>query len=104
MSWVRRHGGGVGVGRSNHTGLTVVADGSGPAERKIRREFWTDPALGVARYTDAGCEEAAEKARGRGPRPGCHSFPVNSRRGLAIRSAYAVAPPRPKPGYCGGRA
>jgi urocanate hydratase len=56
-------GGGVGVGRSIHSGLTVVADGSELAERKIRRVFWTDPALGVARYADAGYEEAAELAR-----------------------------------------
>lgn len=63
-TWVSvGNGGGVGVGRSIHTGITVVADGSELAERKIRRVFWTDPALGVARYADAGYEEAAEKAR-----------------------------------------
>ncbi|MEU6351943.1 urocanate hydratase [Streptomyces sp. NPDC047072] len=63
-TWVSvGNGGGVGVGRSIHTGLTVVADGSELAERKIRRVFWTDPALGVARYADAGYEEAARRAR-----------------------------------------
>jgi urocanate hydratase len=63
-TWVSvGNGGGVGVGRSIHSGLTVVADGSELAERKIRRVFWTDPALGVARYADAGYEEAAELAR-----------------------------------------
>ncbi|WP_128379400.1 urocanate hydratase [Streptomyces cavernae] len=63
-SWVSvGNGGGVGVGRSIHTGLTVVADGSELAERKIRRVFWTDPALGVARYADAGYDEATRKAR-----------------------------------------
>ncbi|MCT9080369.1 urocanate hydratase, partial [Streptomyces fulvoviolaceus] len=63
-TWVSvGNGGGVGVGRSIHTGITVVADGSELAERKIRRVFWTDPALGVARYADAGYDEAAEKAR-----------------------------------------
>ncbi|MEV7340962.1 urocanate hydratase [Streptomyces sp. NPDC093544] len=63
-TWVSvGNGGGVGVGRSIHTGLTVVADGSDLAERKIRRVFWTDPALGVARYADAGYEEATRKAR-----------------------------------------
>ncbi|MGW3414230.1 urocanate hydratase [Streptomyces sp. NPDC000888] len=63
-TWVSvGNGGGVGVGRSIHTGLTVVADGSELAERKIRRVFWTDPALGVARYADAGYEEAIRKAR-----------------------------------------
>jgi urocanate hydratase len=64
-SWVAiGNGGGVGVGRSLHSGMVVVADGSELAERKIRRVFWTDPALGVARYADAGYPEAlAEAAR-----------------------------------------
>jgi urocanate hydratase len=58
------NGGGVGVGRSIHSGLVVVADGSELAERKLRRVFWADPALGVARYADAGYPEAlAEAAR-----------------------------------------
>lgn len=64
-SWVAiGNGGGVGVGRSTHSGMVVVADGSELAERKIRRVFWSDPALGVARYADAGYSEAlAEAAR-----------------------------------------
>lgn len=64
-SWVAvGNGGGVGVGRSLHSGMVVVADGSELAERKIRRVFWSDPALGVARYADAGYPEAlAEAAR-----------------------------------------
>jgi urocanate hydratase len=58
-SWVAiGNGGGVGVGRSIHSGMVVVADGSELAERKLRRVFWTDPALGVYRYADAGYEEA----------------------------------------------
>jgi urocanate hydratase len=57
------NGGGVGVGRSIHTGLTVIADGSDVAARKIARTFWTDPALGVARYADAGYEAARNLAR-----------------------------------------
>jgi urocanate hydratase len=60
-SWVAvGNGGGVGVGRSIHSGMVVVADGSELAERKIKRVFWTDPALGVARYADAGYPEARE--------------------------------------------
>jgi urocanate hydratase len=62
-SWVAiGNGGGVGVGRSIHSGMVVVADGSELAERKIRRVFWTDPALGVARYVDAGYPEALAEA------------------------------------------
>ena len=58
-TWVAiGNGGGVGVGRSVHSGMVVVADGSELAERKLRRVFWTDPALGVYRYADAGYDEA----------------------------------------------
>jgi urocanate hydratase len=62
-SWVAiGNGGGVGVGRSIHSGMVVVADGSELAERKLRRVFWSDPALGVARYVDAGYPEARDEA------------------------------------------
>jgi urocanate hydratase len=58
-SWVAvGNGGGVGIGKSIHSGMVVVADGSDLAEQKLRRVFWTDPALGVARYADAGYAEA----------------------------------------------
>jgi urocanate hydratase len=58
-TWVAiGNGGGVGVGRSIHSGMVVVVDGSELAERKLRRVFWTDPALGVYRYADAGYGEA----------------------------------------------
>ena len=66
-SWVAvGNGGGVGIGRSTHSGLVVVADGSELAERKIARVFWSDPALGVARYADAGYPAALETARRHG--------------------------------------
>jgi urocanate hydratase len=62
-SWVAvGNGGGVGIGRSIHSGMVVVADGSERAERKIRRAFWTDPALGIARYADAGYPAALAAA------------------------------------------
>jgi urocanate hydratase len=62
-SWVAvGNGGGAGVGRSIHSGMVVVADGTELAERKIARVFWTDPALGVARYADAGYGAALEQA------------------------------------------
>jgi urocanate hydratase len=66
-SWVAvGNGGGVGIGRSIHSGMVVVADGSELAERKLARTFWSDPALGVARYADAGYEAATEQARASG--------------------------------------
>jgi urocanate hydratase len=62
-SWVAvGNGGGVGIGRSIHSGMVVVADGSELAERKIARVFWSDPALGVARYADAGYDAALAEA------------------------------------------
>jgi urocanate hydratase len=63
-TWVAvGNGGGVGVGRSIHSAMVVVADGSERAARKIGRVFHADPALGVARYADAGYPEAIERAR-----------------------------------------
>jgi urocanate hydratase len=66
-SWVAvGNGGGVGVGKSIHSGLVVVADGSETAERKLGRVFRSDPALGVARYADAGYPEALAEAERHG--------------------------------------
>ena len=66
-SWVAiGNGGGVGIGQSIHSGMVVVADGSELAQRKLARVFWSDPALGVARYADAGYESAIDQARDSG--------------------------------------
>jgi urocanate hydratase len=63
-SWVSfHHGGGVGMGFSQHAGLVVVADGSERADRCIRRVLWNDPAMGVFRHADAGYDLAKEHAR-----------------------------------------
>jgi urocanate hydratase len=63
-SWVAvGNGGGVGIGHSIHSGMVVVADGTEVAERKLARAFFSDPALGVARYADAGYETAIDQAR-----------------------------------------
>jgi urocanate hydratase len=63
-SWVAiGNGGGVGIGRSIHSAMVVVADGSERAAGKIGRVFHADPALGVARYADAGYPRARERAR-----------------------------------------
>ena len=70
-SWVTiGQGGGVGIGQSVHSGLVVVADGSELAERKLRRVFAADPALGVARYADAGYPDAIAEAHRAGLLPG----------------------------------
>jgi len=66
-SWVSvHHGGGVGIGRSIHAGMVVVADGSDEAARKLQRVLTNDPGSGVIRHADAGYERATDVARERG--------------------------------------
>ena len=66
-TWVSiHHGGGVGIGYSQHAGMVVVADGTELAAQKIERVLTTDPGMGVVRHVDAGYERAAEVARERG--------------------------------------
>jgi urocanate hydratase len=68
-SWVSiHHGGGVGIGYSQHAGMVVVADGSDLAAQKLERVLATDPAVGVLRHVDAGYERALLVARERGIR------------------------------------
>ena len=68
-SWVSiHHGGGVGIGYSQHAGMVVVADGTDLAAEKLARVLTTDPGMGVIRHADAGYERAIEVARERGVR------------------------------------
>ena len=63
-TWVSlHHGGGVGMGYSQHSGVVIVADGTEAADRRLRRVLWNDPATGVMRHADAGYEVAIECAR-----------------------------------------
>jgi urocanate hydratase len=63
-TWVSlHHGGGVGMGYSQHAGVVIVADGSDDAKEKLARVLWNDPATGVMRHADAGYEIAIETAR-----------------------------------------
>ncbi|HEU4601092.1 MAG TPA: urocanate hydratase [Steroidobacteraceae bacterium] len=58
-TWVSiHHGGGVGMGYSQHAGVVIVCDGTQAAAKRIERVLWNDPALGVVRHADAGYEEA----------------------------------------------
>jgi urocanate hydratase len=58
-TWVSlHHGGGVGMGFSQHAGLVICCDGTKEAEEKVRRVLWNDPATGVMRHADAGYEAA----------------------------------------------
>ena len=66
-TWVSlHHGGGVGMGYSQHAGLVIVCDGTKAADRRIERVLWNDPASGVMRHADAGYPDAIECAREHG--------------------------------------
>jgi len=66
-TWVSlHHGGGVGMGYSQHAGLVIVCDGSEAAARRIERVLWNDPASGVMRHADAGYQVAIDCAREHG--------------------------------------
>ncbi len=68
-TWVSiHHGGGVGIGYSQHAGMVVVADGTDLAAQKLERVLTTDPGMGVVRHVDAGYERAIEVAHERGVR------------------------------------
>jgi len=66
-TWVSiHHGGGVGMGFSQHSGMVICCDGSEDADRRIERVLWNDPATGVMRHADAGYESAIDCARQQG--------------------------------------
>ncbi len=66
-TWVSlHHGGGVGMGYSQHSGVVIVCDGSAEADRRIARVLWNDPATGVMRHADAGYEIAKKCAKEQG--------------------------------------
>jgi urocanate hydratase len=66
-TWVSlHHGGGVGMGFSQHAGMVIVADGTDAAARRLERVLWNDPASGVMRHADAGYDIAIDCARDKG--------------------------------------
>ncbi|MFO1239670.1 MAG: urocanate hydratase [Sphingomonadaceae bacterium] len=66
-TWVSlHHGGGVGMGYSQHAGMVIVADGTDDAARRLGNVLWNDPATGVMRHADAGYEIAIDCARDKG--------------------------------------
>jgi urocanate hydratase len=68
-TWVSlHHGGGVGMGFSQHAGMVICCDGTPEAARRIERVLWNDPATGVMRHADAGYETAIECAKEKGLR------------------------------------
>src|SRR6478752_1539389 len=66
-TWVSfHHGGGVGMGYSQHAGMVILADGTDDAARRLERVLWNDPGTGVMRHADAGYEIAIDCAREQG--------------------------------------
>ena len=66
-TWVSfHHGGGVGMGYSQHAGVVIVCDGTDAAAKRIARVLWNDPATGVMRHADAGYAKAIEVAKAKG--------------------------------------
>jgi len=66
-TWVSlHHGGGVGMGYSQHSGVVIVCDGSEAASKRIARVLWNDPGTGVMRHADAGYDEAIQCAKEQG--------------------------------------
>ena len=66
-TWVSlHHGGGVGMGYSQHSGMVIVADGTDEAAKRLERVLWNDPATGVMRHADAGYDIALDCAREKG--------------------------------------
>lgn len=66
-SWVSlHHGGGVGMGYSQHSGVVIVADGTDAAAKRLERVLWNDPATGVMRHADAGYDIAKDCAKQQG--------------------------------------
>jgi urocanate hydratase len=66
-TWVSfHHGGGVGMGYSQHAGVVIVCDGTDAAARRLERVLWNDPATGVMRHADAGYEAAIACAKAQG--------------------------------------
>ncbi|MGQ3100837.1 MAG: urocanate hydratase [Sphingopyxis solisilvae] len=66
-TWVSlHHGGGVGMGYSQHSGMVIVADGTAEAAKRLERVLWNDPGTGVMRHADAGYDIAIDCAREKG--------------------------------------
>jgi urocanate hydratase len=66
-TWVSlHHGGGVGMGYSQHAGMVIVCDGTEAADQRLARVLWNDPATGVMRHADAGYEEAIKCSKEQG--------------------------------------
>jgi len=68
-SWISlHHGGGVGMGYSQHAGMVILADGTPEAEARLERVLTSDPGMGIIRHVDAGYDQAIDAAKRHGVR------------------------------------
>src|SRR5262249_33741895 len=91
-TWVSlHHGGGVGIGYSQHAGMVIVCDGTPEAAQRIERVLWNDPASGVMRHADAGYEAALACACARGLKlPSVSMMPVKSKSSFCVGNQCAA--------------
>ena len=99
-TWVSlHHGGGVGMGYSQHAGMVIVADGTDDAARRLERVLWNDPATGVMRHADAGYDDAVDCAREQGldlPMVDAMKLNPESIDLATLRQLWAGAPASPR--------
>jgi urocanate hydratase len=95
-TWVSlHHGGGVGMGYSQHAGVVVVCDGTAAAAQRIARVLWNDPATGVMRHADAGYASAVACAKAQRlnlPMLGTAPAPSSASPAASSNPAYCIAP------------
>ena len=85
-TWVSFHHGGGGMDYSQHAGVVIVCDGTDAVAKRIERVLRSDPATGVMRHADAGCEQAIEIAKAGGPKRSMTQRPARAGEFPSIRS------------------
>ena len=100
-TWVSfHHGGGVGIGFSQHAGQVIVADGTPAAARRLQRVLTSDPGMGVARHVDAGYPEAEAFARKSGVRiPHAKRIGPGARQSILLVSFFHLVGSNRWPGF-----
>ena len=96
-TWVSlHHGGGVGMGYSQHAGVVIVCDGTAAAARRIERVLWNDPATGVMRHADAGYEIAIAVRAREGTEPALPGRRLTPKSPRSAHTAEIVAQRAPR--------
>ena len=104
-TWVSfHHGGGVGMGYSQHAGVVIVCDGTDAAAKRIERVLWNDPATGVMRHADAGYDKAIDGRASKGAQAAdAGADERGARRAGRARSWWLRLPRSPRKSTCWAR-